>query len=69
VLNKIKVDYYTGAGSRATLAFLSCLGLKFLLRPDIYNEQYRIRLMDVHGKTPIERAVEVSDENNKYWLR
>ena len=68
-LREIEIDYHVGASPRVTLARLRHLGFNLLLTSDIYNEQQRIRQVDLGGKTPIERAVEVVAETDKYWSR
>lgn len=65
-LREIEIDYHVGALPRVTLARLRHLGFNLLLTSDIYNEQQRIRQVDLGGKTAIERAVEVVKETDKY---
>lgn len=69
MLREIEINYYTRATPRITLTRLCYLRFNLLLRVDIYNEQQRIRRVNLNSKTPIERAIKVIKEIDNYQSR
>jgi hypothetical protein len=69
VRRQIKVDYDVGTAPRNTLARLHQQNFWHITIRDVYNEQQRLRRLDLNGKTPIERAIEVCEERENFWSR